>query len=468
MDRLAQAVAARYLHRLAEARTAGGIDPTEDIHPILPAITATLGHSSDWDVAHATYCFDYIASNDKDSRTFALAHALATEYAQRFAGWLGYVFLDRANLTRRSGVMKGLEEGLGEWVQAIPTMLGGAAKTPSSFIPGGAGKFFREDRLDALGGKILRVVEQDWRKSAKQADTQVEMPITWNPERHLYEIPKSNLTYQNRNKLKELGFEFGGQVWTTKTLDTQALAALGLVAHIEKVPVSHVALPATLPKVDPTTWFFESWLPKNIDRFSKAFNEYGRAEGVAYSFKFQVTGQHVNVVFTRNISTIEGAIKELIDRYGGESDRDGWMTAIEAYQTLKHSSGKAAMHAVDMANNLEHSHGAMMEHFPPGVRSWYPKFLDFKYTADIWHMVRAIREEDLRTVATELMPMYQRMHRIAPPSTDYRTPKGLALEISSQPGKAMKKKMLQQVIDQYPEKSSQIIGLLKDRGLDLL
>ena len=465
MDPLAYAVAARF----KLARTAGGIDPGEDVHPILSTLAATLGHSSDWDIAHATYAFDYIAFEDKDSRTSALSYALATEYAQRFAGWLGYVFLDRANMTRRSTVMKGLEEGLGKWVEDIPNMLVGSVKTPSSFIPEGAGKFFREDRLDALGAKILRVVQGDWKHSSKQADGQGVLPISWNPEQHTYEIPTSNLTYQNRNKLRELGFEYQGDVWSTKTLDTQALAALGLVAHIEKVhaPVAP-AIPATMPSTDPGTWFFEGWLPKNIERFSKAFNEYGRAEGVAYSFKFQVTGRNVNVVFTRNISTIEGAVRELTDRYGGESDREGWMTAIGAWHKLRSSSGKAAMHAVDMANNLEHSHGAMMEHFPPGVRSWYPKFLDFKYTADIWHMIRAIREEDLRTVATELMPMYQRTKRLLVAPTDYRTPKGLVLEIASQPGKAMKKKMLQQVIAEYPKMADQIVGMLKDRGLVLL
>jgi hypothetical protein len=442
-------------------RTAGGIDPGEDVHPLLSAIAGTLGSSSDWDIAHATYVFDYLSGEDKDSRTTGLAQKLATEYAQRFAEWLGYVFLDRANLTHRTAVMKGLEEGLGKWVEAIPTMLGHGASSPSAFIPPKAGQYFREDRLDALGNKILRVVEADWVRSEKQASESVEMPINWNPEKKLYEIPKSRLTYDNRNKLKMLGFSYSGEAWTTPTLDTHALQELGLHAKVEKVPVQHA-----VPKGDPAEWFFEHWLPKNIDRFSKAFNEYGKAEGVAYSFKFQISGRNVNVVFTRDIKTIEGSIKELEDRYGG-GDREGWITAIECYRKLKASSGKSAIHAIDMANNLEHSHGAMIEHFPPGIRSWYPKFLDFKYTAHAWQMIKAIHEEDLRTVASELMPLQQRIERLAPPPRDHRTPKGLALEISAQPGKPAKKKLLKETLAQYPEMADQILALLRERGLEL-
>lgn len=445
-----------------KSRGAGGIDPGEDIHPLLGAIGATLGQTSDWDIAHAAYVFDYLASEDPDPRTIALTQALATEYAQRFAEWLGYVFLDRANLTRRSKVMAGLEEGLGQWVEAIPSMLGSSMKAPSTFIPAEAGRFFKEDRLDSLGERIFRAISHEWAKQGRQADAHVEMPITWNAAKKVYEIPKSNLTFENRNKLRALGFEYEGNMWYTDTLDTHALADLGLVARIEKTPAQ-----PTGAKTDPDRWFFEQWLPPNIQRFSKAFNEYGRAEGVAYSFKFQVTGHDVNVVFTRNITSIPDAIAELTSRYGADADRDGWMLAISCYNGLRMARGKAAIHAIDMANNLEHSHGAMMEHFPPGIRRWYPRFLDFKYTAGLWQMIRVIHDEDIRVVASALMPLQEQQHRLMTEKTDYRTPKGLALEISSQPGKPAKKKMLKDVQRQYPDMAEKVQELLEARGLYL-
>lgn len=53
------------------------------------------------------------------------------------------------------------------------------------------------------------------------------------------------------------------------------------------------------------------------------------------------------------------------------------------------------------------------------------------------------------------------------PPRDHRTPKGLALEISSQPGKARKRKLLKQVQTNYPDLYVEVVEMLKERGLDL-
>jgi hypothetical protein len=214
-------------------------------------------------------------------------------------------------------------------------------------------------------------------------------------------------------------------------------------------------------------WFFEDWLPSNIDRFSKVFNTYGRTEGVPYTFKFTVSGDEVTVDFRRNIETLPEAIAELKARYGKGKDRDGWMLALASYDSLLKAKGKGAMHAVDMANNLEHTHGAMMEHFPPGVRRWYPRFLDFKYTADILQMVKQIGDEDLRTIAEALLPYQDAKRRLITPKVDHRTPKGLALEISSQPGKANKRKMLRKVQQEHPDIYDAVVENLAEKGLKL-
>ena len=245
-------------------------------------------------------------------------------------------------------------------------------------------------------------------------------------------------------------------------METEALKELPQAAHLHAGPP-----PPQDPPKDPKEWFFHSWLPKNIGRFSKVFDDYGRAEGVPYTFQFMIKGEEVEVSFRRNIQTVAEAIRELESRYGGASDRDGWMQAVDSYRELMRATGSAAMQAIDRANNLEHSHGAMMEHFPPGVRSWYPRFLDFKYTASPWQMVNAIEDEDLRVVASELMPLQFRMHRLAPPQTDERTPKGLALEISAQPGKAKKKEMLRMTQKTHPDMYPKVVQLLEERGLHL-
>lgn len=458
----------RAASRFWKTREAGGIDPTEmsgrDYIDILPAITPES--LSDQDVAHATYVFDTIQGFEMDSALSAYAAALAREYARRFADWLGYVFLNRANLTQKSKAMKALEEGLSQWVEDVPKSFTGQSKLPSAYMTEDVTRFLHMDKIDALGTKVLKVVRADWLKQTrglKTADTLDALPITYNARTQKYVIPASRLTYLNRKKLNELGFTFGGGVWSTDTLDSKILQELPQAAQLQRgAPVE------ATPEEDPKDWYFEKWLPQNIDRFTKAFNSYGRSENVPYTFRFQVNGTEVKVQFQRNIDSIDEAIMELRSRYGGSSDRDGWMIAIECYQELMHATGKSAIHAIDRANNLEHSHGAMMEHFPPGVRAWYPRFLDFKYTAHIEQMLRQIEDEDLRVCAEGLMPNRNIKHRLVPPKTDYRTPKGLALEISSQPGKAKKRQMLKDVIKQYPDIADQVQAMLEERGLHLL
>jgi len=430
------------------------------------------GSLSDQDVAYATYIFDYLAGHLKDSRLYGYAASLATEYAHRFAGWLGYVFMNRANLTQKSKAMKALEDGLGNWVEGIPGSFKGAIKVPSDYLIPEAERFLKMDKIDALGEKVVKVVKLDWMKQGsgiKNASWKVGMaegldtlPITYDSVQQRYEIPTSRLTYVNRAKLKELGFSYGGNAWYTDVLDSKILDELPQAAKMQRAPAVQEE-----PMADPPEWFFDKWLPQNIDRFTKAFNSYGRSEGVPYTFRFQLIGREVVVKFQRNIDSIGEAIAELRSRYGGSSDRDGWMTAVECYGHLMSAQGKQAIHAIDTANNLEHSHGAMMEHFPPGVRSWYPRFLDFKYTAHVEQMVKMIVDEDLRVCATELLPDRDISYRLVTPKTDYRTPKGLALEISSQPGKAKKRQMLKEVLVQHPELAHRVLGLLEDRGLDL-
>jgi hypothetical protein len=451
---------------ILQEKIAGGIDVSEPVQPLLPGMSGMLGSMSSWDIAHGAYAFDYIAGYDKDPRVKKFANDLATEYARRFADWLGYVFLNRANMTKHSKPMKALQASLGDWVEAIPEMLmQGKPKVLSEFVPSDARKFLDMKVVDAIGRKILKVVQQDWAKSSRTARGGLrDLPITYNPRYKRYEIPKSKLTYPHRNKLRDLGFDTNRNldVWWTEILESAAIRALPQAADIKRQ-----SEPAPAPKGDPSDWFFDDWLPGNIQRFSKVFNAFGRGAGIPYEFDFTVSGKDVEVSFRRNVKTIKDAVAELTARYGGANDRDGWMTAIAAWKQLMSASGKAAIHAVDMANNLEHTHGAMMEHFPPGVRRWYPSFLDYKYTASAIQMIKRIKDEDLRVVAMELLPLRDRKERLVIEDKSHRTPKGLALEISSQAGKANKKKMLRGVKDRYPDMYDDVVKNLEEKGLFL-
>lgn len=448
-----------------DRRQAGGLDPQDDLAAVLPGLAGSVGSLSSKDIAHASYVFAYSANDTYDRRVKDFAAALATEYAHRFAEWLGFVFLNRANMTRQSKDMKALQDALGEWVENIPEMLAGSNKTSlTKFVPPTAGRFLNMDRIESLGEKILKSVRAEYARDGilRQASGTTELPISYNPKTKRYEIPKSSMTFANRHLLRDLGFDWDQTVWYTDALDSRVIEALPQAGKLQRGVIQ-----PELPKADPKTWFFEQWLPKNIDRFTKVFTEYGKAEGVPYEFKFVVQGTDVTVTLQRNIRSVDDAVRELESRYGGAGDREGWIQAVNAWRELSRASGQSSMHSVDMANNLEHTHGAMMEHFPPGVRSWYPKFLDFKYTADVWQLVRAIRNEDLRTLASELLPGQDRARRLRVPQQDHRTPKGLALEISSQPGKAQKRKLLKQVQDEQPTLYPKVVALLEERGLHL-
>lgn len=446
-------------------RQAGGIDVQEDIYKLLPAMAASASSFDSKDLAYATYVFDGLKETDPNPAVKKFAEALAVEYAHRFAKWLGYVFMNRANRKTSGKLMNQLKDGLAEWVEAIPEIIRTKSKKPlTSYVSKKAVEtYLNPDKINRIGAKILSVVYKDWiRAQSRTASGLDELPITYNRGRSRYEIPVTELSFDYRDRIKDLGFDWdrGAGVWHMETLDTDAIRALPQVTKLR-----HRPMPSKGPPVDPSEWFFDEWLPRNIDRFTKVFNDYGRTEGVPYEFRFTVTGDDVEVKFQRNITDVGKAVAEIEARYGDKEFRAGWIEAVEAWKALQRVSGSNAMGTIDMANDLEHSHGSMLEHFPPGVKKWYPKFLDFKFSAHPWQMIRAIRDEDLRTIATELMPLHFRKERLVTPQTDYRTARGLATEIAAENGKTNKIKRLRQVKHNYPEMYDEVVAALEEKGL---
>lgn len=413
------------------------------------------------DVCIAAYLFEYFAGQDRRARP--LYDALVGRYAEMFAEWLGYVFLNRANLTQASKAMKALEADLSTWVESIADMVAGPYKKISEVISADAARFVDLDMLDRIGVRIVQEVRKDFGSAGKQARVLDELPISYNREMKRYEIPKSQLTYTNRNLLKDLGFRFVGDVWVTEVLDSHVLEVLPQAAKLGKATPAK----APHPDVDPRTWYFDVWLPRNITRFSKIFNDYSRKSGVKYEFTFAVSGSNADVAFRRNIKTVADAVAEIRARYGGASDRDVWIQAVDAWEMLRRSP---TMKSIDRANDLEHTHGSMIEHFPQGVQSWYPAFLDFKYSASLVKMTSELYDEDLRFVAEYFLPANFRETRLKDSlnPTEHRTDRGLAMEVMAQRGKAAKKKHLKEVQKLHPELYDKVVLILEGKGLDLV
>jgi hypothetical protein len=460
-------------------REAGGLDPADDMHDIVGKMVGVVDTFDSSDIAYATYVFDYIQGFDKDPRIKRFGSALAEEYAERFAEWLGFVFLARANRTRRSKQMKEVEEGLGNWVESIPDIVLKAAKPEiSNHVPPDS-RFLNFDLLEKIGAKIIRTVYSDWGAAAsgKMASVRTsyglqDLDVSYNRLSKKYEIAGDRTTYRYKRKLFDLGFRWdrSRKVWVTEELDSDIIKAIPGAKKLRRPAPAPTPTRTPAPSVGTPEeihdWFFDSWLPSNIDRFTTVFNGYGRAEGIPYEFKFTLSGREVIVDFKRNIDTIPEALAEIRSRYGTQADREGWLEAVDTYEMLKAArGGKSAMLAIDKANNLEHTHGAMMEHFPPGVKMWYPAFLDFKYTAHPRAMIQKIKSEDLRTICKELLPLSDRKERLVTPHTEHRTPKGLALEISSQRGKRKKLEVAKEIEARYPNLWPQVVDHLQ--GLPL-
>ena len=76
-------------------------------------------------------------------------------------------------------------------------------------------------------------------------------------------------------------------------------------------------------------------------------------------------------------------------------------------------------------------------------------------------------DEDLRTIAIELLPLNDRKERMSVPHTEQRTVRGLAMEVAAQKGKAAKKKRLQATKERYPDMYPEVVKHLEELGLHL-
>ena len=102
----------------------------------------------------------------------------------------------------------------------------------------------------------------------------------------------------------------------------------------------------------------------------------------------------------------------------------------------------------------------MLEHMPPALKSWYPGFLDFKYTADILQMVRKIKNRDLRELAEALLPSQDQQRRLRVERRDQRTPKGLALEILTVDDTIERQRKYDSIKRQFPKIIEDIKAIL--------
>ena len=155
---------------------------------------------------------------------------------------------------------------------------------------------------------------------------------------------------------------------------------------------------------DVREWFFGEWLPKNIDRFTRVFTDYARNKQSSYSVTFTLKGGKVAVKFGRRITTAWEAVEELRHRYLHKHGREPWLEVLDRFVDLAaERSPRKLLSIIDRINNLQHSNGLFMDHFPSSVKSWYGGFLNAKYhSPHADELAKFIPDADLRDFLIEV------------------------------------------------------------------
>lgn len=356
---------------------------------IVSFVSSAVPTMSDSSVAYGAYAVETLAGKPATSKLHA---ALIGSYRQRMLHWFTHAIKARAAVGGGGTGIKRLKEGLAAFVEDLPTQLLRGYKPLSAYISGNITDVVASDKLDAASASIYKAVKAEFASTAQGKTAREHLPVVWEPNGDFWYIPSSAATFPIKDQLGRAGFRWnpGRKRWEALTL-TPAMRAL-----VEPPPAKAVALSPQ----EVTEWFFGAWLPSNIQRFNKVFNTYVRSKETTYAFSFQVTGQTVSVEVDRELAGPRDAVQELRYRYLGRQGRKPWLQVLDYYVELTRTTEpKRAMFLIDRMNNLQHSNGLFMEHFPKNVQTWYSRFLDHKFSArDAWTLAKFIKDTDLRDV----------------------------------------------------------------------
>lgn len=354
-------------------------------------------------IAYGAYVASAIPGN-RQAVLGTLPARLLLTYRKYLVGWFEYALMRRARVGGSGRVMKLIETGLAEFVMRIPDAL--ASNTTiqvSDFVP--RNDYLLPDKMNAVGDKILRTVRSEAVQAGVLTDTgdrgaspargvgSIPLELVRDDRSGVWYIPAGAPTYEYRNQLKSLGFRWNPSdlVWSVIRLTDPVKAAFGMVPKPSAAPSS-------------LTEWFRDWLRQNIGRFTKVFTDYARNQQSSYAFVFSVDGGgKVKVAFKRDVSTPAKAVEELRYRYTGREGRGPWLEVMDRFIDLVGArSPDQVQRLIDRINNLQHSNGLFMEHFPTDTQSWYLPFLNAKYhtpTADA--LAKQIPDRDLRGLLVE-------------------------------------------------------------------
>lgn len=370
----------------------------------------------DESVAYAAYTASAIPGN-RQALLGSLPGRLLLSYRRRLVEWFEFALKKRARSGGGGPLIKRINEGLAAFVEAIPDAIAsGQPLKVSDFVP--VNEYLIPERMNQIGNSILQVIRAEAKQSGVLGDTArlvsenppIGIRLDRDEKTGVWYVPPSTRTFHLKDRLRGLGFRWNPneKTWETRTLNADIQREFGM----------RLMNPNNLV----VRWFAE-WLPNNIDRFSRIFSNYARSSHSSYVIRFQVTDGRVNASFIRDVDTAAKAVEELRYRYTNKHGREPWLEVMDRFIDLVAAkSPDQVQRLIDRINNLQHSNGLFMEHFPAGVQTWYGDFLNAKYhTPTLDELAKNIPDRDLRGLLVEVAQSGRRPADWQyTPSKDYR------------------------------------------------
>ncbi|OHD23347.1 MAG: hypothetical protein A2Y38_10405 [Spirochaetes bacterium GWB1_59_5] len=356
-----------------------------------------------------------------------LKDALVLEYGKRLLEWFRFALLKRANL---GGGNKQLATSLSALIADIPLALV-QDRLPKFSL---ARRKDIEDEINIKGlkpavQKIMTMVQADAHEadvlkgpiqalrlahSRRLADTMPAFPVKWDDRDRVWYIASRD-TFYWKDVIKKMYFRWnpGDRRWERDQLPAN-IARNFTVEHRPGAPSITPPAPPAAPPPPPAmpapeaiealkAWFGEVWYPKNKDYLAGVLSAMRGTQTYHSVILGDMTPAGPAIEIKHRMTTLLEAVESLRHRYIGHSGREPWLeTMDEVLNLAKASAPDQVVHLIDRLNNLQHSNGLFMEHFPPKVKAWYLDFLNAKYHAPTpVELARYIPDSDLRQFLTE-------------------------------------------------------------------
>lgn len=399
----------------------------EELKGLASFLATQVDGMDDESVAYGAYVATAVPG-DKQHILGTLPARLLMSYRKRLVGWFEHALKSRARRGGGGPGIKKINDGLAAFVAAIPgAIMTGTPVNVSDFVP--PNEYLVPEKLNQVGLRIQRAVRDEALKAGvlttgqgpasvqkvvKTPRPPIGLDLLHNNKTDTWWIGNSARAYPVRDKLKEMGFRWNPteKVWEVRKLTPDIQKEFG-ISFVTVTPSENIL-----------NWF-NGWIAANIDRFSKIFTDFARSEQSSYSIKFSIVSNKVDVSFVRDTDSIAKVIAELRYRYLNKHGREPWLEVMDRFIDLvEATSPNKVQGLIDRINNLQHSNGLFMEHFPLDVQAWYEGFLNAKYhTPNADELAKNIPDWDLRGL---LVAVAAPQHGIRPadfnylPSRDYK------------------------------------------------